>query len=99
MAPYFLATKIEAFRGRGKGDFFVSHDSEDMIFVIDGRSTIVDEVRAQTSSIRRYLRTKIQELIAMPTFIDALQGYLLPDATSQARIGTVIRRLGELTAA
>ena len=40
-APYFLATKIEAFKGRGRGDFFASHDLEDLVFVIDGRSTIV----------------------------------------------------------
>lgn len=25
-APFFLATKMEAFRGRGRGDFFASHD-------------------------------------------------------------------------
>lgn len=30
-APYFLATKIEAFHGRGTGDFAVSHDLEDLI--------------------------------------------------------------------
>ena len=40
-APYFIATKIEAFRGRGRGDFLASHDLEDLIFVIDGRSSIV----------------------------------------------------------
>jgi len=27
-APYFLATKLEAFKGRGRGDFFGSHDLE-----------------------------------------------------------------------
>jgi hypothetical protein len=30
-APYFLATKIEAFYGRGKKDFLASHDMEDII--------------------------------------------------------------------
>ncbi|MCU1328259.1 MAG: hypothetical protein JWN34_3629 [Bryobacterales bacterium] len=40
-APYFLATKIEAFLGRGKGDYLWSHDLEDLIFVIDGRSAMI----------------------------------------------------------
>ena len=40
-APYFLATKIEAFRGRGRGDFLASHDLEDLIFVIDGRAAML----------------------------------------------------------
>lgn len=30
-APYFLATKIEAFRTRGKNDLLVSHDFEDIL--------------------------------------------------------------------
>ena len=30
-APYFLATKMEAFLGRGHGDFLGSHDFEDMM--------------------------------------------------------------------
>lgn len=37
-APYFCATKIEAFRGRGKGDYLASHDLEDLITVVDGRA-------------------------------------------------------------
>jgi hypothetical protein len=92
-ASYFLATKIEAFKGRGRGDFLASHDLEDLIFVIDGRSTIVEEVQTETPLLREYLYTEIAGLLAAPGFVDALPGYLLPDAASQARIGTVLRRL------
>jgi hypothetical protein len=35
--PYFLATKIEAFYSRGKGDFIASHDMEDIVTLLDGR--------------------------------------------------------------
>ena len=92
-APYFLATKIEAFKGRGRGDFLASHDLEDLIFVIDGRSAIVEEVQTETPLLREYLHTEIIRLLATPGFIDALPGFLLPDAASQARMGTVLRRL------
>ena len=92
-APYFLATKIEAFKGRGGGDFGASHDLEDLIFVVDGRSTIVEEVQTETPLLREYLRAEITKLLATPGFIDALPGYLLPDAASQARMGAVLRRL------
>jgi hypothetical protein len=81
------ATKIEAFRGRGRGDFLASHDLEDLIFVIDGRSAIVEEVQTEAPLLREYLRTEIAGLPATPGFIDALPGYLLPDAASQARSG------------
>jgi hypothetical protein len=92
-APYFLATKIEAFKGRGRGDFLASHDLEDLIFVIDGRTTIVEEVQTEAPLLREYFHTEIAGLLAAPGFVDALPGYLLPDAASQARIGTVLRRL------
>ena len=95
-APHFLATKLEAFRGRGRDDFFGSHDLEDVIFVIDGRPTLIDEVRAETPDLREYLRAQIGDLIATRGFIDALPGFLLPDAPSQARLRTVFGRLQNL---
>jgi len=92
-APYFLATKIEAYKGRGRGELFASHDLEDLIFVIDGRSMIIEELQREKPNLREYLRAEITRLLAVPAFIDALPGYLLPDAASQARITTVLRRL------
>lgn len=35
-APYFLGTKLEAFLGRGDGDFMGSHDLEDVVSLLDG---------------------------------------------------------------
>jgi len=32
-----LATKLEAFRGRGKGDHLLSRDLEDVVTLIDGK--------------------------------------------------------------
>jgi len=36
-APYFLATKLEAFHGRGQFDYRKSHDLEDIVTILDGR--------------------------------------------------------------
>jgi len=92
-APCFLATKVEAFRSRGMGDYAMSHDLEDIIYVIDGRGSIVDEVEAEATDLRQYLRHEIGALLSDPRFLDALPGYLRPDPASQARIGVLIRRL------
>ena len=40
-APYFIATKLEAFRGRGQGDIVASKDLEDIVSVLDGRPTLI----------------------------------------------------------
>ena len=36
-APFFLGTKLEAFRKWGRNDFFGSHDMEDFISIVEGR--------------------------------------------------------------
>jgi hypothetical protein len=94
--PLFIATKLEAFKGRGKGDFFGSRDLEDLISVVDGRPALVTEARAGEADLQAYLRAAIAGLLATRGFLDALPGYLLPDAANQSRIGIVMRRLQEL---
>jgi hypothetical protein len=47
-ASYFVATKLEAFRGRGRGDSTNSHDLEDLLAVVDGRKVIVAEIAGAT---------------------------------------------------
>jgi hypothetical protein len=41
---YMLAMKLEAFKGRGKGDFLASRDFGDIVTLIDGRSELLEEV-------------------------------------------------------
>jgi hypothetical protein len=95
-APCFLATKMEAFHGRGNGDFSASHDLEDVVYVIDGRSSIVAEVGTESEQLREYLRFQVRELLQTQGFVDALPGYLMPDAASQARLNLVLSRLQDL---
>jgi len=97
-AVYFCATKLEAFAGRGKEDYLSSHDLEDLIAVIDGRAEIVQEIRSAPGDVQTYIAAQIKQLLGTDAFLDALPGYLLPDAASQARIKTLIARLKEIEA-
>ncbi|MGH9971931.1 MAG: hypothetical protein ACREBG_29640 [Pyrinomonadaceae bacterium] len=96
-APYFCATKLEAFKGRGKGDYLSSHDLEDLITLVDGRSELLEELRASPEDVRSHIADTIGQLLKTKKFIDALPGYLLPDAASQGRIGVVLARLSEIS--
>ena len=49
--PYLLATKIEAFKGRSKGDFRSSHDIEDIITLFDGRHSIAEDLKAARTNV------------------------------------------------
>jgi hypothetical protein len=100
IAPeYFLATKLEAFRGRGKGDYRGSHDLEDVIAVIDGRAEIVLEVRDSERDLKQYLSSRFRELLDTRDFIDAIPGFLLPDVASQGREALLLGRLNALATA
>ena len=51
-APVFLATKWEAFLGRGEGDLLGSHDLEDIITVVAGRSEVLEELDGEPVELR-----------------------------------------------
>jgi hypothetical protein len=95
-APYFVATKLEAFKGRGRGDYTNSHDLEDLLAVVDGRGEIGAEI-AGAGDLRSYIAREFRSLLENPAFIDALPGYLLPDAGSQSRLSILLSRLKEIS--
>lgn len=61
-SPYFLATKLEAFKDRGQNNFYGSHDFEDIIYLIDNRTTIVEEILAADEDIREYIKTELSTI-------------------------------------
>lgn len=94
--PYFCATKIEAFHGRGNGDYSGSHDLEDFLAVVDGRPELVAEIQAAENTVRRYLAAEVRGFLMRHEFLDALPGSLMPDAASQARLPLLLARLEQI---
>ncbi len=78
-AAAFLATKFAAYHGRGDGDLLESHDIEDIIVVVAGRSTIVGDVAAASLTLRNWLSGEVQNFLSFDSAIDAVTG-ALPDA-------------------
>jgi hypothetical protein len=95
-APYFLGTKLEAFKGRGKRDYLASHDLEDFMAVVDGRQSLIAEVKGASSELKMYIADSVRLLLNESRFLDALPGYLLPDEASQGRIAQLLSKLREL---
>ena len=95
-APFFLATKIEAFAGRGGGDFLSSHDIEDIISIINGRKELVSEVAQSSSELRYYLSETFQAFLADDAFLESVPGHLLPDPANQARYPIVLERITQI---
>ncbi|PTL89164.1 hypothetical protein C6W88_19285 [Halomonas litopenaei] len=71
--PLFVATKLEAYKGRGEGDPLSSHDIEDILNLVDGRPELLDEVRAAGSDLRAYIADELSKLLDNDLFGYAVQ--------------------------
>jgi hypothetical protein len=98
-APAFLATKLVAFDRRGHGDFRASHDLEDVVAVVDGRSSLPDECNASPPELCEWLADRMRELMQSSSFLEALPGHLPPDEASQDRRQDVIDALRRIARA
>lgn len=95
-APVFVATKLEAFSGRGNNDYLFSHDLGDLIAVVDGRAELLDECNVSEAALKSYLRDWFTRLTATPAFMEALAGHLTGDAATQARLPELKNKLRAL---
>jgi predicted nucleotidyltransferase len=64
--PLFIATKFEAYLGRGNNDPLVSHDLEDILILIDGRNALVSEIKNSDQDVRDYIADQIDALLRHP---------------------------------
>jgi predicted nucleotidyltransferase len=76
-APYFLATKFEAFKDRGRNDVYLSHDLEDIITVVDGRIELLDEISQASTDVKAHVVSNIRALVMHPEIENALPGIIL----------------------
>jgi len=98
-APYFLATKLAAFDGRGRGDFMMSHDVEDIVAVIDGRPELVEELRHADLEVQSYLAVRFGEFLTNENFLAAVVGHLQGGAASPDRTSVllaIMKRVAEI---
>jgi len=93
---HFLATKFEAFHGRGGNDYWASHDMEDIVCIIDGRAELIAEVASSSDDLRQYLQTEFTVLRDDPMFAEAVSGFLPGDAISQTRGPRILQRIAAL---
>lgn len=93
---FFVATKLEAFRGRGRGDYLASHDLEDVLTVLAGLAELRDQVRREDNTVARAVRAELVDLRAKDAFIDAIPGHFEGDGTGQAHADEVLAWLASL---
>lgn len=96
-APYFLITKLEAFKGRGGGDYLLSHDIEDIVAVLDGRPSMLDELVLASTELKQELARRFAELLNDDNFTSAVFGHMPTDEVNQARVQIVLNAIKAIT--
>jgi predicted nucleotidyltransferase len=77
--PLFIATKLEAYLGRGNNDPLGSKDVEDILALFDGRSQLVAEIQEAEQEIRIYIVEQLESLMKNSDFDYAVQGSVRSD--------------------
>jgi len=83
---YFIATKLEAYKGRGNGDVLTSRDIEDILNIFDGRPAIVEEIATANEELKAYISRELNELKENYDFDMAVQSTSRGDPAREALI-------------
>lgn len=62
--PIFVATKLEAFQGRGNNNLYASRDAEDLLLMVDGREELLAEISAASDDVRQFTAEGFRALLA-----------------------------------
>ncbi len=69
-----VATKLCAWKGRGRGDLLRSLDVHDVLTLIDGRPELIEEIEVAPSGIGTYIKDELTDLRTEPYFDYAVEG-------------------------
>lgn len=83
-AVYFIATKFEAFRNRGRGDVMASPDLEDIITMIVETPAFEEELRLADADVQRYISDQFKGLVSDENYPHFLSAHLRGDEAIQA---------------
>ena len=92
-APYFLATKLEAFADRGRNEGRFSTDFEDIVHVLNYRQPVWEELSNAQLSVKQYLKDKFSALLAQKYLHEWISAHL--EHSEQGRVHFILDRMSE----
>ena len=92
----FLATKNEAFENRGAGDYRFSPDFEDIVSVLDGRSSMEGELLVAPLELRAYFSKKFRSFLKDSAFEEGIYSHLVPGYGGGNRVERILAILRKL---
>lgn len=84
-APYYLGAKFEAMLSRGGKDLRISHDFEDIVYILDNTVDIADQISKTDKELKRYLITEFESLLANSNIEEAIECVLPYEADERVK--------------
>lgn len=72
-APYYLGAKFEAMLSRGGKDLRISHDFEDIVYILDNTIDIAVQISKTDEALKNYLTTQFKALLANSNIEEAIE--------------------------
>lgn len=91
--PYFIATKFEALNGRAD-DLRFSKDLEDIIYVINGCETAIEDIKNSDESVKKYISEQFKLLKNNSNLEELIEGNLSRANYSRKKI--ILKRILEI---
>ncbi len=94
--PYFLASKMDAFFDRGMQDLYASHDLEDIVYLFNYTSGIVEQIlNADNAEVKNYLVESVKKILEDERIRNAMPGHLYFDGVDE-RIEIIIGKMNTI---
>jgi hypothetical protein len=94
--PYFLATKFAAFEGRGGNDPRMSHDFEDIVYLLNYTSNFNKQISASDPEVQEYLKEQFAAIQEKANMQEAIIANLYHE-DQQIRFDRIMEEIKELT--
>ena len=79
---YYLASKFEAHNDRGGNDLRQSHDFEDIIYILDNCTSILEDIRNAEEDVKNFLKEECEILFANDGLSEGIECALGPGSDS-----------------
>jgi len=79
---YYFASKFDAHNDRGGNDLRQSHDFEDIIYILDNCTSILEDIRNADEDVKNYLKAECERLFANDGLSEAIECALGPGSDS-----------------
>ena len=93
---YYLAAKFEAHNDRGGNDLMQSHDFEDIVYILDNCTSILEDIRNAEGDVKNYLKGECNGLLENDGLSEGIAS-ALPYGSDSDRVEMIITLITDIT--